>query len=124
MHNNRRLALFFFHNLPVFMKSTTCGETSDDSKMPNFMSGPLPHRVTIQILKRCQSFRDLKLTFTVSHCDEQFSLLTQQRIITTAEDSVLRTEMTNLEFQEGDDPKRVLSFKPMSLLGIPVTSQR
>jgi len=35
----------------------------------------------------------------------------------TADDSVLRTEMTNLESQEEDNPNRVLYFKPMSWLG-------
>ena len=48
---------------------------------------------------------------------EQLRLRTQQRIIATAEDSVLRTEMVNLESQEEDAPKRVLWFKPMSCLG-------
>ena len=42
------------------------------------------------------------------------SFRTQQRIIATAEDSVLRTEMDNLEPQDEDAPKLVLSFKPMS----------
>ncbi len=35
----------------------------------------------------------------------------------TVEDSVLKTEMTGLESQEEDDPKRILFFKPMSWLG-------
>ena len=78
---------------------------------------PLQHRVTMQILKHWQPFRDLKLTFAVSRRAEQLRLRTQQRIIATAEDSVLRTEMANLEPQEEDAPKRVLSFKPMSWLG-------
>ena len=38
----------------------------------------------------------------------------QQRIVSTVEDSVLRTEMTALESQEEDDPKRILFFKTMS----------
>ena len=86
----------------------------DASNMPNI---PLQHRVTMQILKHWQPFRDLKLTFAVSRRAEQLRLRTQQRIIATAEDSVLRTEMANLESQEEDAPKRVLSFKPMSWLG-------
>ena len=61
---------------------------------------PLQHRVTMQILKHWQPFRGLKLTFAVSRRAEQLRLRTQQRIIATAEDSVLRTEMTNLESQE------------------------
>ena len=35
----------------------------------------------------------------------------------TVEDSVLRTEMTDLEAQEEDVPKCILFFKPMSWLG-------
>ncbi len=71
---------------------------------------PLQHRVTMQILEHWQPFRDLKLTFAVSRRAEQLRLRTQQRIIATAEDSVLRTDMANLEPQEEDSPKRVLSF--------------
>ncbi len=41
----------------------------------------------------------------------------QQRIVATVEDSVLRMEMAGLESQEEDAPKRVLFFKPMSWLG-------
>ena len=61
--------------------------------MPNI---PLQHHVTTQVLKRCQPFRDLKLTSPVSHRVEYLRFLTQESIIATAEDSVLRTEMTNL----------------------------
>ena len=86
----------------------------DSSNMTNI---PFQHRVTMQILKHWQPFWDLKLTFAVSHRAEQLYLHTQQYIITTDEDSVLRTEMTNLESQEEDAPKRVLCFKPMSWLG-------
>ena len=45
---------------------------------------------------------------------EQLSLHSQQRIVSTIEDSVLRTEMADLESQEKDTPKRILFFKPMS----------
>jgi hypothetical protein len=38
-------------------------------------------------------------------------------VVTTVEESVLKTEMTVLESQEEDDPKRILFFKPMSWLG-------
>jgi hypothetical protein len=69
--------------------------------MPNI---PLQHRVTMQILQHWQPFRDLKLTFAVSRRAEQLSLRTQQRIIATAEDSVLRTEMANIESKEEDAP--------------------
>ena len=70
---------------------------------PNMPNIPFQHRVTIQILKHWQTFRDLKLTFVVSRRAEQFRLRTQKRIVATAEDSVLRTEMDNLESQEEDD---------------------
>ncbi len=46
---------------------------------------------------------------------EQLSLRSQQRIVATVEDSVLRTEMAGLESQEEDAPK--LFFKPMRWLG-------
>jgi hypothetical protein len=48
---------------------------------------------------------------------EQLSLRSQQRIVATVEDSVLRTEMAVLESQEEDAPNRILLFKPMSWLG-------
>ena len=44
-------------------------------------------------------------------------LRSQQRIVATVEESVLRMEMTVLESQEEDDPNRVLFFKSMSWLG-------
>jgi hypothetical protein len=37
--------------------------------------------------------------------------------VTTVEESVLKTEMTGLESQEEDVPKRILFFKPISWLG-------
>jgi hypothetical protein len=48
---------------------------------------------------------------------EQLNLHSQQRIVATVEDSVLRTEMSDLESQEEDTPKFILFFKPMSWLG-------
>ncbi len=38
----------------------------------------------------------------------------QQCIVVSVEDSVLWREMTDLESQEEDAPKRILLFKPMS----------
>ena len=76
--------------------------------------GPSQHRITLQILSHLQHFRDLKPLFAVSRRAEQLSLRSQQRIVVTVEDSVLRTEMTGLESQEEDAPKRILFFKPMS----------
>jgi hypothetical protein len=40
--------------------------------------------------------------------DELLSLSSQQHIVATVEDSVLRTEMTGLESQEEDPPKGIL----------------
>jgi hypothetical protein len=51
-------------------------------------------------------------------------LRSQQRIVDTVEDSVLRTEMTGLESPEEDDPKRILFFKTMSWLGQVRTHRR
>ena len=45
---------------------------------------------------------------------EQLSLRSQQRILATVEESVLRMEITGLESQEEDAPKRAVFFKPMS----------
>ncbi len=55
--------------------------------------------------------------FAGSRRAEQLSLRSQQRIVATVEDSVLRTEMAGLDSQEEDSPKRILFFKPMSWLG-------
>ena len=73
---------------------------------------PSQHRVTQQILSHWQPFQDLKLMFAGSRRAEQLSLHSQQRIVATVEDSVLRTEMAGLESQEEDDPKCILFFKP------------
>ncbi len=78
---------------------------------------PTQSRVTQQILSHWQPFRDLKLMFTSSRRAEQLSLRSQQRVVATVEESVLKTEMAGLESQEEDAPKRLLFFKPMSWLG-------
>ncbi len=78
---------------------------------------PTQHHLTHQILNHWQPFRDLKRTFAVSRRAEQLRLRTQQRIVATVEESVLRTEMAGLESQEEDAPRRNLWFKPMSWLG-------
>ncbi len=75
---------------------------------------PSQDKVTQQILIHCQSFLDLKLMFTDSCRVEQLNLCSQQSIVTTVEDSVLRTEMADLESQEEDTPKCILFLKPMS----------
>ena len=48
---------------------------------------------------------------------EQLSLRSQQHMVFSVEESVLRMEMADLESQEEDAPKRALFFKPMSWLG-------
>jgi hypothetical protein len=78
---------------------------------------PSPPRVTMQMLNHWQPFRDLKLIFAVSRRAEELGLRSKQRIVATAEDFVLRTEMVSLESQEEDAPKRIIWFKPMSWLG-------
>jgi hypothetical protein len=55
--------------------------------------------------------------FAGSRRAEQLSLRSQQRIVSTVEDPVLRTEMAVLESQEEDTPQRILFYKPMSWLG-------
>jgi hypothetical protein len=78
---------------------------------------PSQHRVTHQILGHWYPFRDLKLMFTGSRRAEQLHLCSQQHIVATVDNSVLRTEMTGLESKEEDVPKRILFFKTMSWLG-------
>jgi hypothetical protein len=55
---------------------------------------------------------------------EHLSLSSQKNtmIVTTVEDSVPRTEMTVLESQEEDDPKRILFFKPMTRVSRSLTT--
>ena len=57
-------------------------------------------------------FRDLKLMFADSRRVEQLNLTSQQHIVPTVEDSVLRTEMTDLESQEEDAPSVSSSLSP------------
>jgi hypothetical protein len=52
--------------------------------------------------------------FAGSRRAEQFSLSSQQRLVATVEESVLKTEMAGLESQEEDDPKCILFFKSMT----------
>jgi hypothetical protein len=55
--------------------------------------------------------------FPGSRRAEQLSLRSQQRVVATFEESVLKMEVADLESQEEDAPKRILFFKPMSWLG-------
>ena len=78
----------------------------------NVASIPAQNRLTHQILSTWQPFKDLKQTFAVSHRAEQLRLRAQQRVVATVEDSVLRTEMENLESEEEDAPRRVYGSSP------------
>ncbi len=71
-------------------------------------------KVTKPILLHCPPFRDLKFKYVGSRQAEQLSLHSQQLIAATVEESVLKTEMPDLESQEEDVPNRILFFKPMS----------
>ncbi len=62
---------------------------------------PSQFKVTKQILLHWQPFRDLKLKYVGSRQAEQLSLRSQQCVVATVEESVLKTEMTGLESQEG-----------------------
>jgi hypothetical protein len=78
---------------------------------------PSQFKVTKQILLHCQSSRDLKLKYVGSRQAEQLSSHSQQLVVATVEESVLKTEMTDLESQQEDPPNRILFFKSMSWLG-------
>ena len=58
---------------------------------------PAQNRLTHQILNHWLPFEDLKQDFEVSRRAEELRLRSQQRIIATAEDSLLRTDMANRE---------------------------
>ena len=77
---------------------------------------PSQFKVTQQILSHWQ-LRDLTLKFAGSRRAEQLSLRSQQHIVATVEESVLWTEMVDLESQEEDTSKSILFFKPMGWLG-------
>jgi hypothetical protein len=103
-------------SLPQFNRLIEASFVRDESSASNADATVIPsqHRVTQQILSHWQPFQDLKLMFTDSHRAEQLSLRSQQRVVATVEESVLKTEMAGLESQEEDAPKRLLFFKPMS----------
>jgi hypothetical protein len=99
------------HNLKRLIEASFVRDESSASNA-DVTAIPSQHRVTQQILNHWQPFQDLKLMFAGS-----LSLRSQQRIVATVEDSVLRTDMAGLESQEEDAPKRILFLKPMSWLG-------
>jgi hypothetical protein len=91
----------------------------DESSASNAGVAAIPSqlKVTKQILLHWQPFWDLKLKFVGTRRHEQLSSRSQQRIVATVEESVLRTEMAGLESQEEYAPNRVLFLKPMGWLG-------
>jgi hypothetical protein len=105
--------------LPQFNRLIETSFVRDESSVSNadVTAIPFQFKVTQQILLHCQPFRDLKLKYVGSRQAEQLSLRSQQRVVVTVEESVLKTEMTDLESQEEDAPQRILFFKPMSWLG-------
>jgi hypothetical protein len=106
-------------SLPQLNRLIEASFVRDESSDSNADATVIPsqHRVTQQILSHWQPFQDLKLMFTGSRRAEQLSLLSQQRVVATVEESVLKTEVAGLESQEEDAPKRILFFKAMSWLG-------
>ena len=106
-------------SLPQLNRLVEASFVRDESSASNADVAVIPsqHRVTQQILSHWQPFRDLKFRFVISRRAEQLNLHSQQHIVATVEDSVLRTEMSDLESQEDDDPKSILFFKSMSWLG-------
>jgi hypothetical protein len=105
-----------FRSLTVSLRLSFVWDENSDSNADVTVI-PSQFKVTKQILLHWQPFRDIKLKHVGSRPVEQFSLRSQQRIVTTVEESVLKTEMTDLESQEEDAPKRILFFKSMSWLG-------
>ena len=63
----------------------------------NVVDIPPQHRVTQEIIGRWKPFKDLKQTFVMSRRSEHLRLHSQYRIVTTVEDSALRTEMGTAE---------------------------
>ena len=84
----------------------------------NMLTIPSQNKVTQQIISLWQPFKDLKQAFAVSRRAEQLLLHSQLRIVTTVEDSALRTEMGALESQDEDAPKRILWYNPLGFLGV------
>ncbi len=84
----------------------------------NLATIPAQNGLSQQIIRHWHPFKDLKQTFAVSRRAEQLCLGTQQRIVATVEDSVLRTEMGDLESQEEDAPKSVSWYKPKTSCGL------
>ncbi len=105
--------------LPQLNRLIEASFVRDESSATNADVTALPsqHRVTQQILSHWKLFKHLKLMFADSLRAEQLNLYSQQRVVDTVEDSVLRTEMAGIESQEEDPPKCILFLRLMSWLG-------
>jgi hypothetical protein len=90
--------------LNCLIEASFVGDESSASNVADATAIPAQSRVTQQILSHWQPFRDLKLMFAGSRRTEQLSLRSQQRVVATVEESVLKTEMAGLESQEEDAP--------------------
>ena len=106
-------------SLPQLNRLVEASFVRDESSACNADVPVIPSqlKVTHQILSHWEPFRNLKSKFAGSRRAEQLSLRSQQRIVATVEDSVLRMEMAGLESLEEDEPKRILFYKPMGWLG-------
>jgi hypothetical protein len=106
-------------SLPWFDRLFETTFVRDERSVSNTGVTDIPSQlnVTQQILLHLYPFWDLKLKYVGSRQSEQLSLRSQQCISATVEESVLKTEMSDLESQEEDVPNRILFFKSMSRLG-------
>ena len=101
-------------SLPQLNRLIEDSVVRDESSVSNADVVVIPSqlKVTQQILRHWQPFRDLKSRFADSRRAEQLSLRSQQLIVATVEDSVLRTEMTGLEslvFPKRESSAQILS---------------
>jgi hypothetical protein len=81
----------------LFETSFVCDESSDSTGDVAVISSQ--DKVTVQILSHCQTYIVLKLSYTDSCITEQLSLISQQCMVATVEDSVLRTKsLTDILF--------------------------
>ena len=87
----------------LFLDSFVWDETSASNADVTVITSQ--HRVTLQILSHCQSFRDLKLLFVHSCHTEQISLSSQQHMVATV-DSV-RTLSFGRRWQSWSLRKRI-----------------
>ena len=106
-------------SLPQLDRLFEASFARDESSASNAGVTAIPSqlKITKQILRHWQPFKDLKLQFVGSRRQEQLSSRCQQRIVATVEESVLRMEMAGLESQEEDASQRVLVYYISSVGG-------